>query len=481
MLVEKVIEKGIRISVEVEEILKKSPYDDKLLEEILKTGKKYLQKEDIEKIMENKERILEKRVVIQKTSLFRPIAKEYSPDMEILGGDITGNSRTTGGVEDFIEYFRNRYKKLSAMLRKIDSKYPEIEIRNLKKCIGQNVKIIGMVANKKETKKNNILVEMEDLTGIFKVVISKQNERLFELSEKLILDDVVAIRGKALDGLLIADDIEWPDMRVTREKKIAERDLAIAYLSDIHFGSNNFLAEYFEKFISWIKGENGAEALASKLKYIIIAGDIVDGIGIYPNQEKELLVTDIYKQYKLFDDFVSRLPDYIEVIAIPGNHDAVRRGEPTPALEKDLISADITSLGNPSNIKIEGLKHLIYHGTSMDSMISAISSLSYKAPEKVMEELLKRRHLSPIYGGNQIVPEKTDYLVLSEEPDIFHTGHIHKNGYGQYRGTLMVNSGTFQARTEFQIKQGHMPTPAIVPVYELKTARLKTLNFASGG
>ncbi|MBS3067472.1 hypothetical protein J4450_02115 [Candidatus Micrarchaeota archaeon] len=94
-----------------------------------------------------------------------------------------------------------------------------------------------------------------------------------------------------------------------------------------------------------------------------------------------------------------------------------------------------------------------------------------------MVEYLKRRHLSPIYGGNLIIPEKVDYFVIEDEPDVLHCGHVHKNGYALYRGTLVINSGTFQDRTEYQIKQGHVPTPAIVPVYEAKYGRLKSIDF----
>lgn len=479
MLSRKLTEKGIRISVKAEEILKQSSYNEKIIDELLKLKKQYLDENDVRKIIEGQE-TEEKTVVVKRSPLFKPVAKEYSANIEVMDRDITGKSRTKGGIDDFVQYFRSRYQRLSRLLKKFDGKYPETPLIDVKKNKDYPAKIIVMVTNKQETKKKNILLEVEDLSGSFKVVIGRGNKKLFETAQKIILDDVIAIRGKILEAFMIADDIEWPDLPVTREKKLAENDLAVAYISDLHFGSTNFLEETFDKFISWINGEKGAEELASKLKYIIVAGDISDGIGIYPNQEKELLITDIYKQYELFNDFVERVPDYIEIIAIPGNHDAVRRGEPCPALEKDIMSADITSLGNPSSVIIEGLRHVLYHGTSMDSMISSLSHLSYKKPEKVMEEYLKRRHLSPVYGGNLIIPEKTDYLVLEEEPDVLHSGHIHKNGYGFYRGTVIINSGTFQARTEFQVKQGHVPTPGIVPVYELKTGRLKTLNFMSG-
>ena len=260
-----------------------------------------------------------------------------------------------------------------------------------------------------------------------------------------------------------------------------QNDVAVAYISDTHFGSNNFLGKSLDRFVNWLHGEGdeAARRIASKVKYIVVAGDLVDGIGIYPGQEKELVVKDIYKQYELFSDFVSKLPDYIEVIACPGNHDAVRRGDPMPALSEDFLKADITLVGSPSYVVVDGIKHLVYHGTSIDSFVANIPGMSYLHPEKVMIEYLKRRHLSPVYGGNPIVPENIDYLVLEEIPDVVHCGHVHKNSYAQYRGIVLINSGTFQARTEYQVKQGHVPTPGFVPVYELKHGRLRTMDFTS--
>ncbi|MBN2477725.1 DNA-directed DNA polymerase II small subunit [Candidatus Micrarchaeota archaeon] len=478
VLLSRIKEKGLRISLEAEKLLENEPFEEQILNEILSLDKVFIEKEDIEKAINKAKKAY---VEVKRQSSFRALAREYSPDLKIIHQrDITGKSRTEGKVNDFVEYFKNRYSRLARLLRKSNHKYPEIGLEDVKKMNGERGKIIAMITEKRETKKGNLFLEIEDLTGAFKVVISKSDEKLFEKAQKIILDDVIAIYGKILDAFIICEDFEWPDLPITREKKLSENNLATVYLSDIHFGSRYHLEGYLEQFLLWIEGKNGSEELASKVKYILIAGDLVDGIGIYPNQEKELIVTDVYKQYELFNDFVERIPDYIEIVSIPGNHDAVRRGEPCPALEKEMVHPRVHNLGNPATAVIEGITHTLYHGTSMDSMISALGHLSYKKPEKVMEEFLKRRHLSPIYGGNLIIPEHIDYLVLEEEPDIFHVGHIHKNGYGYYRGTLMINSGTFQDRTEFQIKQGHVPTPGMVPVYEMKTGRLKTLNFAGG-
>jgi len=472
---ERLVEKGVRVSVEAEDLINKSG-DAELYDKLLALGKLFISREDVESVLKEKEEL---PVEFKPPSRFKPIAKEYDADFNVIHKrDVTGKSRTKGEIDNFINYFRNRFERIERLLKQTHSNVPTVTLEDAKNHVGDKVRVIILISEKRETKKGNLLFEIEDLTGAFKVVFSSVGgkNKLVEKSKNIILDDVVAITGKVLEPYMIADDIEWPDVPVVKEKKSSEKDLAVVYLSDLHFGSTNFMKEHLNSFVRWLSGE-GEEELAGKVKYIVIAGDIVDGIGIYPNQERELVVKDVYKQYEMFDDFISKIPDYIEIIAGPGNHDAVRRGDPMPAIEKDFIKSDITRIGSPSIVSIEGLKHLVYHGTSIDSMIASIPGMSYMHPEKVMVEYLKRRHLSPVYGGNLIIPEDVDYMVIEDPPDIVHCGHIHKNGYAQYRSTLVINSGTFQSRTEYQIKQGHVPTPALVPVYELKTGKLRTLDF----
>jgi DNA polymerase II small subunit (EC 2.7.7.7) len=56
-------------------------------------------------------------------------------------------------------------------------------------------------------------------------------------------------------------------------------------------------------------------------------------------------------------------------------------------------------------------------------------------------------------------------------------GHIHKNGLLEYHGVQIVNSGTWQDRTDFQVRQGHMPTPCNLPVFEAKKYGFTTVDF----
>ncbi|NYZ77641.1 DNA-directed DNA polymerase II small subunit [Candidatus Micrarchaeota archaeon] len=479
-MLDKLVEKGIRVSVDAEELLAKTG-DESVYERLLSLGKLFISRADVEGVLSEKNPDAE-AAEFRPPSAFRPQAKEYGADLKIMHNlDVTGKSRTRGELDNFVNYFRNRFERLSRLLRQSHSNVPTVTLEDAKKHVGDRVRVLVMITEKRETKKGNTLFEVEDLTGTFKVVFSQTGgrEKLMDKSRGIILDDVVALTGKILEPYMIAEEVDWPDTPVVKEKKLAERDVAVAYLSDLHFGSNNFMKEHLDLFVKWLCGEGETKELAGKVKYVIIAGDIVDGIGIYPNQERELVVKDVYKQYGMFDDFVSNLPDYVEIIVGPGNHDAVRRGDPMPAIGDDCIKSDVTKIGSPSMASIEGMKHLVYHGTSIDSMIASIPGMSYMHPEKVAVEFLKRRHLSPVYGGNLIIPEDIDYMVVEEPPDVVHCGHIHKNGYAQYRSTLVINSGTFQSRTEYQIKQGHVPTPALVPVYELKTGKLRTLDFRS--
>jgi DNA polymerase II small subunit len=169
------------------------------------------------------------------------------------------------------------------------------------------------------------------------------------------------------------------------------------------------------------------------------------------------------------------------VFLLTGNHDAVQRAEPQPVLPaefyKDFRLSNIHLVSNPGYVMLNGLHVLGYHGTSLDSVIQGIPGCSYSKPEGAMLEVLKRRHLSPIYGDNPIVPSKKDSMIIDRVPDILHMGHLHKNGYSEYHGTLIINSGTWQARTDFQMRMGHLPTPAMLPVHEAKQGIMSVVDF----
>ncbi|MFH1448551.1 MAG: DNA-directed DNA polymerase II small subunit [Candidatus Micrarchaeota archaeon] len=490
-LIKRMNDADMFISPDALKLLKELNDLEYVAEQIISNADFVITKENIENLlMKRDEKKIPVPVEINRSPEFKPLAAEYDAEINIDHmKDVSGKSKCTGGIDNFVEYFRSRFRQTEAMLKIRVHKNGIISTKALDGYgNGTRVRVIGMVNSKRRTKKGHIFIELEDEQGTAKVLVleSKQEpeKSCFEKANSLLLDEVIAVDGRISDPFLMAEDIVWPDLPV-REQKLCEQDLSIAFLSDLHIGSKDFMEKNFRKMIQWLNGGANGEGhaeMAGKIKYILIAGDLVDGIGIYPNQEDDLSINDVYEQYAMLSKYLKEIPEYIEIIVSPGNHDAVRRAEPQPKLPEALTEAindlgNIHFVGNPASIKIGGLRTVIYHGTSLDSIIAAMPGCNYKQPEKPMLELLKRRNLSPIYGENPIVPEDCDYMVVSEPPDIVHMGHIHKNGYMLYRGMSLINSGTWQARTSFQIKQGHVPSPCLMPVYEMSKGKTSIVSF----
>jgi DNA polymerase II small subunit len=396
--------------------------------------------------------------------------------------DVTGNSTSEGTVENFIELFRDRFKRLKSILTNRVNLRDVIDINNIGKYQDREVKVVGMIREMRRSKNNNLIIEIEDPTGTAIVIdTSESNQRDAGLTN----DEVIGVVGTVKGELILAKEVIEPDIPITKQQPECEDPIAIAFLLDIHVGSLLFKEREFQKFMDWLNlsGNVNRREVAQSIKYLFIAGDLVDGIGIYPGQESELSIPDIYKQYDYFVKLLEQVPSYMEVVISAGNHDAVRRCEPQPSLAEFL--EPLTELpnfhlvGNPARVRAHGFDVLAYHGTSMDALISSMSHLSYDKPERAQIEYLKKRHLSPIYGTKeQIAPEEKDYMAMDFVPDIFHCGHVHKNGYANYRGVTVINSGTWQAQTDYQQQQGHMPTPCQVPILDLRAHQLRVINFA---
>ena len=424
----------------------------------------------------------EKVKVIKRKHIF---AKEIESELKIdESSDVTSKSTCEGKLYDFIDYFNQKYSNLRDILRDREGLRGSVPLKSLT-APGRNssgVEIIAMVTSKRESKKGYKFLDLEDPTGEVTVLITKDNQQLTKIYNDILLDDVIGLRGKFRNNLFYPDEIYRPELPFNHIVKYTEEPVHVALLSDIHVGSYLFLEKEFENFINWLNLKGNRREISEKIKYVLVAGDLVDGIGIYPRQEDELAIPDIYKQYDFLATLLEGIPDYIEVVLSMGNHDAVRNAEPQPRLAEevggrlyDLPNVHIT--GNPVRVSTHGIKTLMYHGTSMDTIIGNLAGCTYTKPEIAMMEYLKRRYLVPMYGNDSISPEKEDYLAIKEIPDILHCGHVHTNGYAKYRGVEIINSGTWQGRTKFQEKMGHVPTPARVPIINLQNHEVSMLHF----
>ena len=400
------------------------------------------------------------------------------PPPAAIAGDVTGASTGTGEYDDFVRVFRDRYERLSKLLRGRVNHRPTTAISGMPG--GEEAAIIGMVSDVRSTASGHWLVELEDTNGVFPCLVMK-DAPIADLVDELLLDEVVAVDGAlSNDGnLLFVDSLYSPDVPRTHRPNTADRHVQAALVSDVHVGSQEFMGEAWSRFADWLHTEE-----ADPVEYLLIAGDMVEGVGVYPNQDEELDVVDIYEQYERFSEYLKEVPGGMEIVMIPGNHDAVRLAEPQPGFDEELrgiMSAhDARITGNPSTVTIEGVTVLMYHGVSLDEVIAELpeEKASYDEPHLAMYQLLKKRHVAPQYGGHtRLAPEERDYLVIDEVPDVFHTGHVHKLGYGKYHNVLSINSGCWQAQTEFQRSVNIDPDCAYAPIVDLDTLNLTIRDF----
>ena len=395
-------------------------------------------------------------------------AKDVAEDFSVLR-DITGKSTCEGTLGDFSRYFANRLEAIGRLLRARRELVGAVDIARARR-LTREVRFIGMVADVRTTRKGDRVLEVEDATDTAPVFIA-QGTDLFR--DPVLPDEVIGVVGRPTEkGLVIAEQIVRPDVPNGRTFPTVKEGISVAFVSDIHVGSRTFLGENWEAFTRWM---NADDPVAKSVRYLVCAGDVVDGIGVYPRQEEELVIDDVYAQYEELARLLAAMPDHANVIVLPGNHDAVRPAEPQPALPQNvqkLFDSNTKFVGNPCAFTLHGVRILAYHGRSMDDFVYSLPGMSYARPIDTMREMLRRRHLAPVYGGKTpIAPEAEDILVIDEVPDVFVAGHVHAVGMDEYKGVKMINASAWQSQTVYQKMHNIEPTPARVPILNLRTGR----------
>ena len=387
-------------------------------------------------------------------------------------------------AEGFLQYFQSRYDRLEAILkRRVDVKDAIPIEQALKLPVKTKLKTTGIVAEKR-TRGNKLFIELEDRRSSISVMASDAEtiRNGLELQE----DQVIAVDAvKYTDDLLIANDWIWPDVPINTPRRSAE-PLCAALLADVHIGSKYFRADLFDKFIDWMNLELGpvqSRDAAARVKYVIIAGDVVDGVGIYPEQLDELSISNIREQYRATAELLKQLPDYVEIVITPGNHDATRHSMPQPPVPKEYAKElyddpRVKMLSSPCRLNLNGVEILVEHGKGMDDILSSTPGYEFHHPIKAMELLFRCRHLAPRYGqSTPIAPERTDRLVIGSIPDAFLMGHIHINETKRYKGVTLVSAGSWQDQTPFQKRMQIEPTTGVATIFDLQTHQTLDLDF----
>ena len=325
--------------------------------------------------------------------------------------DITGNSITEGKMTDITSCFSDRLQSIRKMIIQ-NSRLPRspTEISRLhaesNRYQGYENKAvaIGLVNEPRYTKNGHLIWNLEDETGELTCLLTKRKgddrDRAHEqiLEAGLMPDDVLGVSGtfSQTGDMFYVDDLHFP-MEATHQKASSEHGVSAAFLSDVHVGSKTFLEAQWHKMVRWFH----TDPLAKTVKYLVLSGDCVDGVGIYPGQDSELSIPDLFGQYSEFARLLELLPEWVECIMLPGNHDAVRPAEPQPTFEKDIQQDynTTTFVGNPCDFSLHGVRLLSYHGKSIDDFVAGLRTVTYADPVEAMRQMLRRRHLAPQWGG----------------------------------------------------------------------------------
>jgi DNA polymerase II small subunit len=404
--------------------------------------------------------------------------------------DPTPKVTTAEGVEGYASLFRSRFEKSMRILsqrpdsRRI-SKIASVKQNGRSKTIERGEKslhgsagstIVAGLLMSRRTKKNGIEIAVDDYTGILTVTAVAEDVK--KQAAALAMDQMVMLElenGKGMPGLTVKS-VMSPDIPDHLPSKSRSEAYAVL-ISDLHVGSKYFMEKEFLRFLDWLSSDDG---IVRKIKFLCVGGDLIDGIGIFPNQDKELLEMDAGRQMSHAARLLAKVPKHIKVLVIPGNHDPGRRALPQPAIPGDHLYGleNCAMLGNPAFVDLNGVKVLMFHGQSLDDVIATTPGLSYSRPAEAMKVLLKARHLAPTYGERTpVAPEQEDMMVITDVPDIFHSGHVHVTDVQSYRGTLVVNSGAWQSQTKYQQTMGIMPTPGMAILVNLATLQPAVQDF----
>jgi len=392
--------------------------------------------------------------------------------------DPTSKITSAEGVNGFNRLFSNRFSKLKQIVSNRPAAKMLKSINSVITTKLDNYEYVCGLLSERSSQRSVTKLKIDDLTGSMEIVVFDKD--LQKTASELLIDQFVMLKVKlSKNGGFFTKEIIVPDIPDHFSNR-SESETCAVFLSDLHVGNKFFMEKEFDSFVSWL---SNPDPVARKVRFVILAGDIVDGVGVYPNQDKELDCLTIEEQLTKLEEVLSKIPKNIKVFIAPGNHDPGRRALPQPAYPEKYSQnlrkhENFFLIGNPAMLSLNGVKVLVFHGQSIDDIVKTTPGLSFDNPTKVMRQLLRSRHLSPIYGSQTpIAPEVEDMMVIDEIPDIFHVGHVHIVGFDMYRGVLLLNSGTWQKQTPFQASIGLTPTPGLAVIVNLKTFKVYHQDF----
>lgn len=447
-IVDKFLEKGILLQPKaLEKALKLRPeLVDRIISDLATRGLQVAGEEDLEP-----------------TAV--PQEKAPAAEIEIVQEtvDPTSDSRT-----DYLRYFQNRFDRLASLVRRKPTFEASQSVAQMRSGGTGPVATIGMICDKAATSGGHMAFMVEDGTGRIRVFVSR-NLPTIKIARRLVLDEVIGVQGSydSEKKVLVAREIVSPDIE-EQKGPLAPQRVCAAFLSDLHFGSEDFMAEAFSAFVDWLGGRSGDPRLremAKLTRYVVICGDLIQG------------GDRLLERYTRLAGMLRGIPEEVLILAIPGEQDVAGMLEPQSGFLDEALKAfsdlkNFRQASNPCWARLAGVPVLLYHGRSLEDWAS---SLGTEEPCELLREIMIRRHIAPIYGSAvPLAPVGRDPFLIGEVPRIFQVGHTHRKCSSSYKGVLLLSSPSWKA-SESERGSG---TAYVVDLSSLET---REINFGRGG
>jgi len=452
--------------------------------ELVGVGSPFVTQEIVEEVLARRAPTLLRGPADRPVALTPAVGPAPGADFTVVREGFSGPSRAETPIAGFTRLFTSRFRQLAPAVRSRPGLENLRSVRDLRPSEAVQ-SVVGMVREVRTTsRQHHTLLTIDDETGSIEILVPRGSpaSRVTFLS-----DEVVGLKLRwsgGRDRLPTAAAVERPDVPATRPSGRSSRPRRAVLLSDLHIGSKTFLGRDWEALAEFLQERGPNPELARSVDSVVVAGDLVDGIGVYPRQERDVAIPDVVEQYAELGRRLADLPSRLTIVAVPGNHDAVSPAEPQPALPAALtagLGENVRMLSNPSTFSLGGTLIAAYHGRGFDDLIPSIPGASYARPTEVMRRMLQMRHLAPIYGQRTpLAPAERDGLVIDPVPDILVTGHLHTYGVDRYRDILLVNASAWQGETDYQRMRNIVPHPSQATVVDLQNLGYATVDCSDG-
>ncbi len=437
-----------------------SPLIDESKEEIEKKGG-IMEVDDPQK----KEKMKDDKKIDEKPSFRERIARH--PPKMVIQQDIPEKTSDKPSIETFRVLFQDRYKQLSNILcNNIENSNLLLKRNLLPSEIPSNKNgiIIGMVQDTRVLHTNKFVIQLEDLQDeVITNCVMVQDSLLFPEYRDILRDSVIGIDGvlpKDFEGGIITAFWGKEIIRPSFSPIVftpTSTSYKILFIADFHFGSTFFSRNIFSKlvdFLTLMELKPVEERIASDIDMIFMVGDLIEGVGRSTDQKDNLIHHSIQSQYSGLAKLLKRIPTDIELLIIPGEHDATQVAIPQPSIDqklaKELLALpNLKSHGNPLKLALDSTSFLLFHGQSNESIFPHQLQSKSIDPTVGIQHLLEYRHLCPEYGSTiPLALYNKDYLVINDIPDVFVTGHTHQAFYQEYKGVKIISCGSFLRNEE---------------------------------